>query len=263
MSQASTNWNVGSYPNGEAGNPQTVAHSMHAPQTNQPDTTMLSVVPGSFPITPDAPQQGGRTTIRDFVPELPGYQGLTQGQWDIQPDSGNTWENPPRITEAPRFSPTNPFVQGAESQHSRRSNEASGQEPMPNPFNVLPSTTTRTPTSVSASGQIEDRTMRMHDHIPIPPPAPRIHRYDRASPYPIIFNLPEAGNVAAAAQRSHPGRAEPWAQLETWIYTAMRELGQYLEVNFHETFPRIGSVRRDMDQLQGVVTGISEEQNNF
>lgn len=105
--------------------------------------------------------------------------------------------------------------------------------------------------------------MRMHDHIAIPPPAPRIHRYNRSSPDPIIFNLPEAANVAAAAQRTHPGGAEPWAQLETWIHTAMQELGGYLEVNFHKTFSRIDSVRRDMDQLQGRVTGISEEQNNF
>lgn len=105
--------------------------------------------------------------------------------------------------------------------------------------------------------------MRMHNHIPLPPPAPRILRCNCTSPDPINFNLPEAGNVAAVAQRAHLGRAEPWAELETWIHTAMGELGGYLEINFHETFSRIDSVRRDMDQLQGVVTGVSKEQNNF
>lgn len=106
--------------------------------------------------------------------------------------------------------------------------------------------------------------MRVHPNIHAPPPAPRIHHYTRASPDPIIFHLPEAGGVADAARRAHnPTRAEPWARLETWIHTAMRELGGYLEVNFHKTFGRIDSVWRDINQLQGVVTGISEEQTNF
>lgn len=108
--------------------------------------------------------------------------------------------------------------------------------------------------------------MRVHhqNHIPIPPPAPRIHQYNKASPNPIIFNLPEAGGVADATRQAHnPSRAEPWAQLETWIHTAMRELGGYLGINFHETFSGINSVQRDINQLQGVVTGISEEQANL
>lgn len=106
--------------------------------------------------------------------------------------------------------------------------------------------------------------MRVHPTIQVPPPAPRIHRYARASPDPIIFNLPEAGRVADAAWWAHnTSRAEPWAQLENWIHTAMRELGGYLEVNFHETFSRIDTIQRDVNQLQAVVTGISEEQTDF
>lgn len=231
---------------------------MHAPEQtpeDQPDTTMLSVVPGSFPVTPDAPRttmepimhpqaERNRTSnVQGFVPNLPGYQGLSVAQWNSREDSHDTWRNPLNIPETglavnpPMFSPTNPFAQHS-IQGSERTNYDQDQT---NALNNPPSTT-QTPTSLSDSGRVGDQTMQIHDHIPIPPPVPRIHCYNRASPDPIIFNLPEAGNVAAAAQRAYPRTAEPWAQLETWIHTAMSQLGQYLEVNFHEMFRQIDSI---------------------
>lgn len=252
---------------------QSVAHSMHAPEQGEhADTTMLSVVPGNFPITPDPPrteapvlqeqtQKSRISPVQDFISNLPGYQGLSTGRWENPPDPSNTWGeqriNPtPRPVNPPRFSPTNPFAPRINSQAATIFSDQGPQSVADPSWRTISTRTTTVPDG--------DQTMRVQPGIQAPPPAPRIHCYARASPDPIIFNLPEAGGVADAARLAHnPSRAEPWAQLETWIHTAMSKLGGYLEVNFHEVFSQMDSIQRDIDQLQGVVTRISEEQTNF
>lgn len=220
---------------------------------------MLSVMPRAMPITPQPPRSHTyaeptinpapeQITNSGFYPKPAQIPGTFGGQLGTcrprkpmgQP-SDTTSSNIQQAATVPiqhattvpqRFSPNNPFTQGVASYATVGRTD---ENPV-NPFEAPP-TTTMTPTSISVPGQVEDQTMRIGDYIAIPPPAPRIQQFTQNSPNPIAFHLPEAGGLAEAARQAHgESRAEPWGHLETWIHTAMRELGEYLEVNFVETW---------------------------